>query len=148
MDIVQIGSLIISSTALIYTYVNGRRIHKLDLQIKEHEVKKNQIEEEEKKKASIECNVVETSKNEYDILKFYNKGKNSATNISFEFLNDPEDNIQLNMSDDFLPYPKLLPQQSFDVRYLNMGSKPHYSIKIIWDDEFAFKRSIEQVIDI
>lgn len=82
-----------------------------------------------------------------DILRFYNKGNSAALNINFSIPSDPEDLISLNMTDDYLPYPKLLPQQNFDVRYYCSSHKPHQTILITWNDDFGKNRAKEMVID-
>jgi hypothetical protein len=148
MNLLSILSFIVSTLAVIYTWVNGKKIHDLDLLIKEHEVKKNQIEEDEKMMASIECNVIESSGNEMNRIIFYNKGRNAAKNIDFDCIDDPNDSITFNVSENFLPYPKLLPQQSFSIYYIEYGNKPHYTFKITWDDDFSSNRSIEQIVDL
>ena len=66
-----------------------------------------------------------------NILKIYNKGQAKAYNVNFAILDDPEENISLNMPDNYLPYPILLPQQSFEVRYILFRRRPHFTIKII-----------------
>jgi hypothetical protein len=148
MNILSLVSVLLSIVAFTYSLITGRKIHKFDLLIKEHEVKKNEWEEEEKKKASIECNVVESPGNELNVLRFYNKGRNDATNISFDIIDDPEDAISFMMPQNYLPYPKLRPQQPFEIRYYAIDKKPHYTMRITWDDEFGANRSIEQVIDL
>ena len=139
-DWISLGSFIIAALALIYSWYTGRKIHKLDLIIK--------TEEEESQKASIECNVIKTSKGEMNILKIYNKGQAKAYNVNFAILDDPEENISLNMPDNYLPYPILLPQQSFEVRYILFRRRPHFTIKIEWDDDFKKGRNQTQIIDL
>ena len=68
-DWISLGSFIIAALALIYSWYTGRKIHKLDLIIKKKEIEKRRTEEEESQKASIECNVIKTSKGEMNILK-------------------------------------------------------------------------------
>ena len=140
-DWISLGSFIIAALALIYSWYTGRKIHKLDLIIKKKEI-------EESQKASIECNVIKTSKGEMNILKIYNKGQAKAYNVNFAILDDPEENISLNMPDNYLPYPILLPQQSFEVRYILFRRRPHFTIKIEWDDDFKKGRNQTQIIDL
>ena len=125
-DWISLGSFIIAALALIYSWYTGRKIHKLDLIIKKKEIEKRRTEEEESQKASIECNVIKTSKGEMNILKIYNKGQAKA----------------------YLPYPILLPQQSFEVRYILFRRRPHFTIKIEWDDDFKKGRNQTQIIDL
>ena len=147
-DWLSLGSFIIAALALIYSWYTGRKIHKLDLIIKKKEIEKRRTEEEESQKASIECNVIKTSKGEMNILKIYNKGQAKAYNVNFAILDDPEENISLNMPGNYLPYPILLPQQSFEVRYILFRRRPHFTIKIEWDDDFKKGRNQTQIIDL
>lgn len=81
-------------------------------------------------------------------LRLYNKGKAVARNIRFTIPTDDEaDDIQLRMSHDYLPYPQLLPQQSFDITYINLSDLPHQTILITWEDDFSKERKIEMVVD-
>ena len=57
------------------------------------------------------------------------------------------DDIILHMSQDYLPYPKLISFQKFEVPFCNQGNKPHQTIVITWDDEFGKGRSKEMVVD-
>jgi hypothetical protein len=79
---------------------------------------------------------------------FYNKGLAEAKNINITINSDPEDYITLNIQKDYLPYPKLLPQQNFDIAYWSNSDKPHQTIVITWDDEYGKGRSKEMIIDI
>lgn len=100
------------------------------------------------KKADVEVEVIETSSKRRDVLRFYNKGKAPAINVSFEITSDEGvDDIELNMPPDYLPYPKLISFQKFEVEFYNNGYKPHQTIVITWDDEFAKGRSKEMVVD-
>ena len=81
-------------------------------------------------------------------LRLYNKGKAVARNIRFTIPTDDEaDDIQLRMSHDYLPYPQLLPQQSFDITYINLSDLPHQTILITGEDDFSKERKIEMVVD-
>ena len=51
------------------------------------------------------------------------------------------------MSNDYLPYPKLQPQQGFQIKYQDSSGASHQTIHIVWDDEFAKGRAKDMVID-
>ena len=141
-------SALISFVALLKSFFSDRKTKQLDLRLKQIELSRKEQETEDAKKASIEVNVVETSSRQCNKLRFYNKGKANARNISFSISGDGEENsIQLNMSDDYLPYPQLLPQQSFDVSYFNFSSLPHQTIVITWEDDFSNDRRVTMVVD-
>ena len=130
-------SAIISLIAFITSLLTGRKAKALDLKLKEIQLQKQNKEDIESKKADVEVDVIETRRGQNNKLRFYNKGKSVAHNINFEIPSDSDDDIQLLMSKDYLPYPKLQPQQSFDIVYLDYASVPHYTIVICWDDDFS-----------
>lgn len=144
---IALASVIISLVALIKSFLTDRKAKELDLQLKQQQIQTHEQETIGNKKADMEVNVVHTPRGEMNILRFYNKGKAIARNVMFDITDDPEDYITLCMQKDFLPYPKLHPQQSFDVRFLNSASKPHQTIKLVWDDDLGKGQSKEMVVD-
>ncbi|MFA6813745.1 MAG: hypothetical protein WCR45_11790, partial [Bacteroidaceae bacterium] len=114
-------------------------------QIKENQLNKEKREEENQKKADIEVNIVETPQG--NMLRFYNKGFAEARNICISIPSDSENLINLMMDESFLPYPKLLAKQKFDIQYLDYSSKAHQTISITWDDEFGKRRMKEIILD-
>lgn len=147
-DYIAAGSLLVAIVALIKSFLSDRRVEKLDVLLKEKELQHHEADEEDMKKADVEVEVVETGSKKMDVLRFYNKGQAAALNVSFEITSDEGvDDITLNMLDDYLPYPKLISFQKFEVPFYNNGYKPHQTIMITWDDEFAKGRSKEMVVD-
>lgn len=144
---IALASAIISLVALVKSFLTDRKTKDLDLKLKQQQIKSHEQETIENQKADIEVNVVHTPRGEMNILRFYNKGKAVAQNITFDITDDPEDDITLSMRKDFLPYPKLHPQQSFDVRFLNSSSKPHQTVKLVWHDAFGKGRNKEMTVD-
>ena len=144
---IALASVAISLVALVKSFLTDRKAKNLDLQIKQQQIQSHEQAKIESQKADIEVNVVPTPRGEMNILRFYNNGKAIAQNVTFYITDDPEDYITLNMSNAFLPYPKLHPQQCFDVRFLNCASKPHQTIKLVWDDDFGKERSKEMIVD-
>lgn len=146
--IISIISAFISLVAVVVSIFSGRKTRQLDLRLKQIELARKEKESEESKMASVEVNVVETDRKQANKLRFYNKGQAIARNIRFTIPTDEEANgIQLHMSNDYLPYPQLLPQQSFDVPYLDFSNLPHQSIVITWEDDFSKDRKVEMVVD-
>lgn len=145
---IALASVAISLVALIKSFLTDRKAKILDLKLKQQQIQTHEQEKIANKKADIEVNVVHTPRGEMNILRFCNKGKAIAQNITFDIADDPEDYITLRMSEDYLPYPKLHPQQSFDVRFLNHAQKPHQIIKLVWDDNYGKERSKEMTVDI
>ena len=147
-DYIAAGSLLVAIIALIKSFLSDRKVKTLDLQLKEKELERHKADEEDLKKADVEVEVIETGPKKMDVLRFYNKGQAAAVNVSFEITSDKGiDEIALNMRSDYLPFPKLLPFQKFEVPFYNNSSKPHQTIMITWDDEFAKDRSKEMVVD-
>lgn len=147
-DYIALGSLLVAFVALIKSFLSDRKVKAMDLLLKQRELDKANLEDDEIRKADVEVNVVETPKGSYNKLRFYNKGKSSAYNIYFEIPSDEGiDNIRLRMQRDYLPYPKLLPQQNFDIQFNNYGDAPHQTILITWDDDFGKGRSKEVIVD-
>lgn len=146
--IIAIISAFISLVAVVVSIFSGRKTRQLDLRLKQIELARKEKESEESKMASVEVNVVETARKQANKLRFYNKGKAIARNICFSIPTDDESNaIRLYMDNDYLPYPQLLPQQSFDVRYQDFSDLPHQTIVITWDDDFSKDRKVEMVVD-
>lgn len=147
-DYIAAGSLLVAFVALVKSFLSDRRVKKLDVLLKEKELQHQEADEEDMKKADIEVEVIETAPKKLDLLRFYNKGQAEALNVSFEITSDTGvDEISLNMDPDYLPYPKLLPYQKFEIPFYNDSRKPHQTIAITWDDEFRKGRKKEMVLD-
>lgn len=147
-DFIAAGSLMVATIALVKSFLSDRKMKKLDVLLKEQELQQHRLDKEEREKADVEVQVVETSPKKMDLLRFYNKGMATAYNVSFSIPSDEKENdITLNMSNDYLPYPKLISYQNFEVPFYNNSSKPHQNILITWDDDYAKGRSKEMVID-
>lgn len=138
----------IAFVALLKSFFSDRKTKQLDLRLKQIELARKEKESEESKMASVEVNVVETARKQANKLRFYNKGKAIARNVRFTIPTDDEANaIRLYTNNDYLPYPQLLPQQSFDVPYQDFGDLPHQTIVITWEDDFSKDRKVEMVVD-
>lgn len=148
MNVGNIISLVIAGISLVFTIITTVRFQKLDLALKKYELDKNKQEEENLLKADIEVNAVQGLRNQGNRLIFYNRGQADAENIRFDITSDPEDQIELQIRDGYLPYPKLVPQQNFEVHYYDFSYKPHHTIKITWDDTYSKHREKEMVIDL
>lgn len=146
-EIIGIAGFALAVISFIWNILNNRKLKRLDLQLKEAELEKTKKSKEDALKADIEVNQVPTIQGKLNKLRFYNKGQSTASNIRVDFTTDPEDEIKLRIEDDYLPYPKLLPQQSFDISYWYQGSKSHQTIVMTWDDEFGKDQRKEMIID-
>ncbi|MGM9752992.1 MAG: hypothetical protein ACI3ZK_02935 [Candidatus Cryptobacteroides sp.] len=147
-DYIAAGSLLVAVIALVKSFLSDRKVKKLDVQLKEKELQHHEADEEDAKKADVEVEIVETGPKKLARLRFYNKGKSDAANVNFSIpTDDVENKIVLRMQPDYLPYPKLISYQRFEVPYFNSSGKPHQTIVITWDDEFAKGRKKEMVVD-
>ena len=147
-DYIAAGSLLVAIIALIKSFLSDRKVKTLDVQLKEKELEHHKADEEDLKKADVEVEVIETGSKKMNVLRFYNKGQAAALNVSFDIISDEGvDDITLNMRDDYLPYPKLISFQKFEIPFYNNGYKPHQTIMITWDDEFSKGRIKEMVVD-
>lgn len=148
-DWIALGSFVVALIALILSVLTGRKAKVLDLKLKEMELEENKQQMEDRKKANVEVNVIETPQGRANVLRFYNKGQAIATDVCFSIPSDDGiDQVQLLIQKDYLPFPQLLPQQSFDVSYYDFGDKPHQTILITWNDDFATDRSNTVVVDL
>lgn len=146
--IISVIGVIVSLVAVAVSIFSGRKTKKLDLKLKQIELASKEKESEAIKKALVEVYVIETPSRQANKLRFYNKGKAIARNIRFTIPSDDETNdISLRMSNDYLPYPQLLPQQSFDIPYVIFGHSPHQTIIITWEDDFSMERKVKVVVD-
>lgn len=144
---IAFASCLISLIALVKSFLTDKKAKRLDLLLKQQQLQKHDKEEEESKKADVEVNVVEMPKGSNNRLRFYNKGKAIAYHVMFTIPSDLDDKIDLFMPKDYLPFPKLLLQQSFDVVYMDFSDAPHQTVKLTWDDDFGKERSKEMVVD-
>lgn len=145
---IALASTVISLIALLKSFLTGRKAKQLDLLLKQQQLQRHEFEMNESKKADVEVNAILNSNGYGGVLKFYNKGNAVASKVIFSIPSDDGiDNIRLRMSNDYLPYPKLQPQQGFEIKYQDFSDVPHQTIHIVWDDDFAKGRTKDMVID-
>lgn len=92
---IAMASVCISLVALLKSFLTDRKAKKLDLKLKQQQIQTHEQETIESQKADIEVNVVQTPRGEMNCLRFYNKGKAIAQNITFDIIDDSEDYITL-----------------------------------------------------
>ena len=124
-----------------------RKAKILDLKLKQQQIQAHELAKIESQKVDREVNVVEMPIGTNNKLKFYNKGMAVAYNVAFEITTDIENNIQMFMDKSYLPFPKLLTKQCFEITYIEFSKKPHQTILMTWDDDFGKERSKEMVVD-
>lgn len=145
-------SLVLSIFAAIgasYTYVvHTRRLNSQQRQINDYQLRQLKEEEENKKKAFIECALIQKPSevfNTLDYIQLTNKGKATAYNIALEV---DKQKISLHVADGVLPLPELHPGQSFEMLYYKNSNDYHYKIVVIWDDEFKKGEKAERVLNL
>lgn len=147
-DIIAAGSLLVAIVALVKSFLSDRKVKALDVQLKEKELQSHEFYEMEMKKGDVEVKVVKAVGNRLNELHFLNIGRSEARNVRFEITSDIiENDITLRMRNDYLPYPRLQPGQSFDVAYYDRGDKPYHTVLMTWDDDSAEGRSKEMVVE-
>jgi hypothetical protein len=116
---ISLVSVIIAAISLVKSFFTDRKAKKLDLILKEKNVEETKLREENKKKADLEANIIETPSGKLNLLRIYNKGEHEAINVRMNISKqDENDEIHLSIEDDYFPYPKLLAQQNIDIPYL------------------------------
>ena len=85
-------SCLIALIALVQSVVSGRKVKDLDLQLKQKDLELHNENEADAKKADVEVNMIETEGRKLNILRFYNKGRADAYNVSFDIVSDKVDN--------------------------------------------------------
>ncbi|MBO4427586.1 MAG: hypothetical protein J5771_03785 [Bacteroidales bacterium] len=147
-DYISTVSVLIALSAFIKSLFSGRKVKKLDLELKKRELRDREVEEAEKKKADINVCVLEKSGADSSIMRLTNTGATEARRVMVEILQNGEKEITFNVFKEYLPYPKVQPLQSFDIPYSVYGYKPHYLIRISWDDDYANGREKHMVVDL
>ena len=96
----EMASIIISIIALLgslATYIiHDHKIKEQEKKINEYQLAKFKEEEEENKKALISGNIIKIERSQR-VLKIYNKGKATATNINIQGLDIREIELQDNI---------------------------------------------------
>lgn len=135
----------------IYMYrKHTRRLNEQQKQLNEQQGRINDyllkgMEESERKKKSahILCEVIKGPYGESSILRIQNTGEGVARQVNLVLENDEV--ILSTPSDDYFPYPQLLPGQYMDICY-NSYRIAHQKLTFTWDDELKEGEVSEQVV--
>lgn len=149
-----VGTLILG----VYMYrKHTRRLNEQQKQLNEQQKQLNEqqgrindyllkgMEESERKKKSayILCEVITTPRGESNILRIQNKGEGVAQQINLALKNNI---VILDLpSDEYFPFPQLLPGQYLDIRY-NSPWISHQKLIFTWDDELKEGKVLEQIV--
>lgn len=142
----EMASIIISIVALLgslVTYIiHDHKIKEQEKKINEYQLAKFKEEEEEGKKALISGNIIKIERSQR-VLKIYNKGKATATNINIQGL----DIREIELQDNILPYELLNPQDNAQIKFLIIMNAPS-TIKLTytWDDAYQTGNSSTQIL--
>lgn len=149
-DVISLGSLIISTIALIWSATINRRLNKQQRVLNDAQLVKNEQEQQEARKACIKAElyrVGEFSKR----IRITNDGSATARNVRYESsdIEREKSGIRIIDCDNKIPYPLLHSGESFDLQiHVYVGSISNPIIKFIWDDDFAKENEREQVLDV
>ncbi|MDD6211269.1 MAG: hypothetical protein PUB21_11770 [Bacteroidales bacterium] len=143
----ELASLIVACIALlfgIFTFIfHDNKLKKQERKLNDYQLKKNEIEELEIKKAQIRGNIVKVGKGPRT-LKVYNKGRSKALNVRFELISNAD---RLDIFKNPFPYELLNPQDSTEVIFrLIVGFPKTIKVKFIWDDDFQKNNEFTQVL--
>lgn len=157
MELKDIFSLVFSAIALLGTaftyFIHNRKLSIQQRQINEQQKHINEqqkhindyelltIEEQEidKRKAFLQCTLVDSPSEMRPLLRVQNTGKATARNIQ---LRTDDEGVTLCIQGVF----SLLPAQNLDLLYYNVSFNVYQEIIITWDDEFESGRKITQHI--
>lgn len=143
-----LASIIISILALLgslATYIiHDRKIKKQEKMINDYQLAKFKEDEEDKKKALVCGNIIKKVRGQR-VLKIYNKGKATATNINIQGLDIQE----IEVYDKILPYELMNPQDCADIRFLIiMDAPPTLKLTYTWDDEYKTGNTYTQILSL
>ena len=143
----ELASFIIACTAFAFSvftfFFYDNKLKKQERKLNEYQLKKNETEEVEFKKAQIRGNIVKGEKGRRT-LKVFNAGKASATNIRLEFLSNTDG---LFDSKNPFPYELLNPQDSTEaILHLIVGCPDTIKVKYTCDDDFQKNNEFTQVL--
>lgn len=151
MEVESIINLSISSLAAagaLYTYIaHTRRLNSQQKEINEYQIKLLKEEEEGKKKALIQCHVIQKTNDlgPFNKIQVINEGKATAYNVMLEV---DEQKLILFIGDGILPLSELHPGKSFEIAYHKNSNEYNYCINLIWDDEFKKGENAKQVLNL
>lgn len=142
METISIFLSVLAILATAFTYVvHDRRLKRQEILINNYQLKKNQEEETEQKKALMRANVVKGRGN--ITLKIYNAGKSTARNIKLKI--KEEDRLIL-MSNPF-PYEFMHPQDHTDLNiHLIEGAPEKINIVLTWEDDNQLVNQHHQIL--
>lgn len=139
---ISLGLSILATIGTLYTYiVHTSKLNSQQKEINSYYIKHLKEENEQKKKAVLECSAEDDDKESISYLKITNKGKACAYNIRIEV---DKDEILPMSNDDELTCPNLRSGETCKLPYFSCCSTFIDQITIIWDDDFEPNRKYTQ----
>ena len=144
----ELASIIISIIALLgslATYIiHDHKIKEQEKMINAYQLAKFKEEEEDNKKALISGTIIRKERGP-QVLKIYNKGKATATNINIQGLEIQE----ISVCDKILPYELLNPQDFAEIRFFIIMNAPStLKLTYTWDDEYKTGNTYTQILSL
>jgi len=134
--------LAILGSVFVYFY-HDKKIKGQEKRLNDYQLKKNEAESLENKKAQIKGNIVK-GKGVRTLIVF-NAGKATAKNIRLEILSEKDGIFDFQ----FDPFEMLNPQDRTETKFfLSEGHVSTLKIKYIWDDSFDQNNEFIQVLTI
>lgn len=128
----------------IFTFIfYDHKLKKQEKILNEYQLKKNETEEIENRKAKIRGSILRGEKGKR-FLKVYNNGKVEASNIRIEFLSNLN-GMFCNCNN--FPYELLNPEDSTEILLLLTESCANtIKVKFTWDDNLQCNNEFTQVL--
>jgi hypothetical protein len=149
--LVNYGIPILALVISIISFIDSKKISKVQSRLSEMEEKLKQYELEEKErerdestKACVEARVYKISKGEY-AMKVWNSGQATAYNVDFSIPDDLKDLVFRHK----VPFEMLEPGKSFEehvVVYMGMPNK--FRVKTMWSNNEGNQFKKEQFVTI
>lgn len=147
-DIISLASLAVAVWSGIYSWCNGKKLKKQQIQINEYTLSQNRRNEEKEKQALICANAFRTGNNGWR-MRVFNNGEGTARNIRIvsDDIDKEKSGVTLRKESD--SYPLLNKGGHFDiVMTLYKGHIKSPIVKFIWDDDFGYGRERTQALDL
>lgn len=145
--IVSYAFPLIAVVISIFSFLESRKVNKIQLRLNEMEVilKKYELEEKEKErevanKSIVEARILHVSKGKYR-LKIWNSGQTTAFNVDYVV---PE-NLKGLLGREKVPFEILEAGKNFEEYIIHyMGMPPKISLKTTWEDSNGEQHEKEQ----
>ena len=136
--------LALSFSAFIYFY-HDRKIKKQERLLNDYNIRKNEQEEIENKKAYIRANLIKLGGGKY-AMKIYNSGKADANNVNVQFTDKLEGFFSTKEK---YSYQQILPHDGTEfILFATEGHEDSIGLKLSWDDSYKVANEFVQNVNV